>query len=157
MEARVPDFLHIIVTKQDVLARNTQPTIDSLLSLLQSPETALKWRERVDISFDGYNESQWELFEIPEVRDFVYHLDESFPYWLFFLSKAHFGLQCIMLCFLPPFLTPEAQANTFPDRIRKLFEDRWGPAMCYVCEFTGMTGQQVDQMTDRFIEYIKAG
>lgn len=152
-----PDFLYIVVSKQDILLGNTQSTIDVLKSLTRSPEDALKWRERVDIMFDGYNDTQWELFEISEVRDFVYQLDEAFPFWLFFLSKAHFGLQSIMLCFLPPFLKPEAKAEIYPKKIGQLLEDRWIPAMNHVCEFAGMTERGIEQMIDSVMEYIRAG
>lgn len=152
-----PDLLYVVVSKQDVLSGNTQSTLDALKALTRSPEDALMWRERVDIAFDGYNDTQWELFEIPEIRNFVYELDEAFPFWLFFLSKARFGLQCIMLCFLPPFLKTEAKAEIFPERIGRLLEDRWLPAMNHVCEFVGMNEKEIEQMTDRVIEYIRAG
>lgn len=156
-KAMEPDFLYIVVSKQDILSGNAQSTIDVLKSLSRSPEDALKWRERVDIAFDGYNDTRWELFEIPEVRNFVYRLDDDFPFWLFFMSKARFGLQCIMLCFLPPFMKPEARAEIFPETIGRLFEDRWLPAMHYICKFVGMTEGEIEQMTDRVIEYIRAG
>lgn len=156
-KAMESDFLYIVVSKQDILSSNTQSTIDALRSLTRSPEDALKWRERVDIVFDGYNDTEWELFEIPEVRDFVSQLDEAFPFWLFFLTKARFGLQCVMLCFLPPFLEPEAKAEIFPERLGRLFEDHWLPAMNHVCEFTGMTEREIEQMIDRVIEYSRAG
>lgn len=152
-----PDLLQVVVSKQDVLSGNTQPTAEILRALLHSPEQALRWRERVDIAFDGYNETRWELFEIPEVRDFVFQLDEEFPFWLFFLSKAHLGLQCIMLCFLPPFLKPEAKARIFPERVGRLLEERWFPAMNEVCQFVCMSEQEIEQMTDRVVEYIRAG
>ncbi len=77
------DFLYIVVSKEDVLSGNTKSTTQVLKSLTCSPENALKWRERVDIAFDGYNETQWELFEIQEVRQFVCKLDEDSPFWLF--------------------------------------------------------------------------
>lgn len=152
-----PDLLYVVVSKEDVLSGNTLSTIDVLKQLTRSPDDALKWRERVDIVFDGYNDTQWELFEIPEVRNFVYRLDEAFPFWLFFLSKARFGLQCIMLCFLPPFLKPEAKTTMFPERIGRLLEDRWLPAMNHVCAFVGMNNNEIEQMTDRVIEYIRSG
>lgn len=155
--AMEPDLLYVVVSKQDILLGNTQSTIDVLETLTRSPEDAQRWRERVDIVFDGYNDTQWELFEVPEVRHFVYQLDEVFPFWLFFLSKARFGLQCIMLCFLPPFLKPEAKAEMFPERIGRLLEDRWLPAMSHVCEFVGMNEKEIEQMTGRVIEYIRAG
>lgn len=152
-----PDFLNIVVAKRDVLAGDTRSTLDALSSLIRSPADALQWRERVDIAFDGYNDTHWELFEIEEVRNFVLKLDEQFPFWLFFLSKAHFGLQCIMLCLLPPFLKPEAKAEIFSDRIGQLLEDRWFPAMNHVATFVGMSEREIEQMTDRVIEYIRAG
>ncbi len=67
-----PDLLYVVVSKQDVLSGNTLSTIDVLKTLTLSPEDALRWRERVEIAFDGYNDTQCELFEIPEIRDFVY-------------------------------------------------------------------------------------
>ena len=152
-----PDFLHIVVARQDVLAGDTRSTLEALNSLIRSPAQALQWRERVDIAFDGYNETKEELFEMVEVRNFVYQLDEQFPFWFFFLSKAHFGLQCVMLCFLPPFLTPEAKAEIFPERIGRLLEDRWFPAMNHVCAYVGMSEREIEQMTDRVIEYMRAG
>lgn len=152
-----PDFLHVVVSKQDVLSGDTRSTLDVLKSLIRSPAHARQWRERVDIMFDGYNETREELFEIVEVRNFVYQLDEQFPFWFFFLSKAHFGLQCIMLCFLPPFLKPEAKAEIFPERVGRLLEDRWFPAMNHICEFVGMSEPEIEQMTDRVIEYVRAG
>jgi hypothetical protein len=151
-----PDFLYIVVDRQDVMAGNTRPTLDVLKSLIRSPAYARQWHERVDIAFDGYNETKEELFEIVDVRNFVYQLDEQFPFWFFFLSKSHFGLQCIMLCFLPPFLTPEAEAEIFPERIGRLLENRWFPAMNHVCKFIGMSELEIEQMTNRVIEYIWA-
>lgn len=124
--------------------------------MIRTPEDALKWRERVDINFDGYNESRWELFEVSEVRDFVDKLDEHFPYWLFFLAKSHFGLQCVMLCFLPPFLTPEGKASTFPERINMLLENRWFPAMNHICNYVGMSEIEIMKMTDRVVDYLRA-
>ncbi|MGA7951570.1 MAG: hypothetical protein WCA45_15625 [Thiobacillaceae bacterium] len=64
-KALEPDFLSVVVSKQDILLGNTQPTIDVLRTLTRSPEKALKWQERVDIVFVGYTDTQWELFEIP--------------------------------------------------------------------------------------------
>ena len=48
-----------------------------------------------------------------EVSNFVCELDQQFPFWLFFLSKRHRGLQCLLFCFLPPFLTEAGRARSF--------------------------------------------
>lgn len=150
------DFLNVVITREDVASGNTSSTLEVLSSLMSSPQRAIHWRERIDVAFDGYDDTTLELFEIPEVRNFVLKLDEKFPFWLFFLSKSHFGLQCIMLCFLPPFLTLEGKAKIFPSRIQRLLEDRWIPAMNHVCEFVGMSDSEIELMTDRVVEYIRA-
>jgi len=71
MESQLPDFLLVVVSKQDVLAANTEPTLQVLSQLLVSAETVRRYRERVDIAFHGYETDHRELFEIPEVRSFV--------------------------------------------------------------------------------------
>src|SRR6185312_10390513 len=92
------DFLSVVVSREDVEAGDISSTMNVLQRLLASPATARKFFGRVDIMFDGYNGFAAELFEISEVRTFVYKLDEKFPFWLFFLSKHHLGLQCLLFC-----------------------------------------------------------
>lgn len=152
-----PDFLAIIASKDEVLAGDTEGVISSLRTLIASPEAALNWKERVDFAVDGYNNTQWELFEITEVRDFVAKVDDEFPYWLFFLSKYALGLQCVAYCFLPPFLKPDAQAEIFPERLDDLLSRRWFPAMNQVCNWVGMSEFEIDSMTSRAIKYLVTG
>lgn len=113
--------------------------------------------ERVDIAFHGYDHTHEELFEIPEVRDFVYKLDEQFPFWLYFLSKRHLGLQCLLWCFLPPFLTVEARSKIFPERINDLLTKRWLPAMNQIGEHLGLSESQIERLTERALSYITNG
>jgi len=124
---------------------------------MQSPQTAQKYFERVDIAFNGYDTDIRELFEIPEVRNFAYQLDDQFPFWLFFLSKRTLALQCLLFCFLPPFLTEEARARIFPVRIDQLLTNRWFPAMNQVCEFAGFSEQQTEELTNHVVSYIING
>jgi hypothetical protein len=113
--------------------------------------------ERVEISFHGYDHHREELFEIPEVRNFVYQLDEQFPFWLYFLSKRHLGLQCLLFCFLPPFLTEDARSRIFPERINQLLTNRWFPAMNSICEYVGFSEMQIERLTKRALDYITTG
>jgi hypothetical protein len=149
--------LIVIISKEEVESQNTTSPLTALKTLLQSPEKARYFQEKVDIAFHGYDEDAQELFEIPEVRNFVYRLDEEFPYWLFFLSKHYLGLQCLLLCFLPPYLTDEAKARIFPERVRDLLLNRWIPAMNQICEYVGMSGDEIDQLTERAVNYVANG
>lgn len=152
-----PNFFKVVISKQEVLSCNTNKASSTLRAFLASPDTALHWREKVDFAIDGYNDVQWELFELPEVRDFVVKLDSEFPFWLFFLSKYTTGLQCIAYCYLPPFLKKEARAQMFPERLDALLSDRWFPAMNHVCEWVGMSEEEIEKMSERAVKYLLAG
>lgn len=128
------DPLVVVVSKAEVDAMDTSTALAVLQKLVESPGTAREFVERVDIAFHGHDHTKQELFEIPEVRNFIIQLDQQFPFWLFFLSKHHLGLQCLLFCLLPPFLTEEARSRIFPERINQLLSNRWLPAMSQVCQ-----------------------
>jgi len=152
-----PDFATILVSREEVLALDTRSVLSALRALIASPATANHWFERVDFAIDGYNHIRDELFEIPEIRNYVQKLDDEFPFWLFFLSKQHLGLQCIAYCFLPPFLTQEAKAVHFPQKLDQLLSTRWFPAMNQICEWAGKSEQEIEELTDRSVQYLLAG
>lgn len=152
-----PDFVTIVASKEEVLSGNTESVLAAFRSLISSPETALMWREKVDFAIDGYNDVQWELFEIEQVRDFVARIDEQFPFWLFFLSKRDLGLQCVAYCFLPPFLKPDARARIFPERLDDLLSRRWFPAMNQICDWVGLSEHEIEAMSDRSVKYLLTG
>jgi hypothetical protein len=151
------DPLAVVVSRAEVEAMDTAPALAVLEKLIESPETAREFVERVVIVFHGYDDTRQVLFEIPEVRSFVLQLDQQFPFWLYFLSKHYLGLQCLLLCFLPPFLTPEARSQIFPVRIGELFEKRWFPAMNHICGFVGFSESQIERLTDRAVRYATTG
>jgi hypothetical protein len=74
-----------VVSRSEVETADISLALRLLRRLLESPGTSRKFYERVEIVFDGYDHIQDELFEISEGRNFVYRLDEKFPFWLFFL------------------------------------------------------------------------
>jgi hypothetical protein len=154
---KVVDLLTVVISKEDVVTGDVSAPMHVLGRLMESPRTARQFAERVDIAFHGYDEVALELFEMPEVRSYVVRLDEKFPYWLFFLSKHYSGLQCVLLCFLPPSLTKTARAAVFPARIAELLTRRWFPAMNHVCRYAGLSEEEVNALTDRVEDYITHG
>ena len=147
----------IVVSKEEVLARDIQPALALLKRLLESPEIARKYKENVDIAFHGYDDTTWELFEIEPVREYVNLLDNEFPFWLYFLSKEYLGLQCIIHCFLPPFLTDEGKRKIFPERIGKYLMNRGFPAMNHICQYAGCSEDEIEELTERAMQYIETG
>jgi len=160
MASLVPETLDplvVVISRTEVEAMDTSAALTMLKRLTESPDTARAFVERVDIAFHGYDQTSQELFEIPEVRNFAAQLDQQFPFWLFFLSKRHLGLQCLLFCFLPPFLTEAGRAKVFPERINQLLTNRWGPAMTHMCEYAGFSEMQVKRLAERAMAYITTG
>ena len=153
----LPDALFFVVSRQDVEAGDLTEILGSLNHLISTTEIARKYRERVDISFEGYDHDGRELWEIREIRDFVYRLDEQFPYWLFFLDKKLLGLHCLAWCFLPPDLTEEAQRTIYPQRLDELLERRWFPALNTLARATGISETELRAISDRSVEYLVNG
>jgi hypothetical protein len=151
------DPLVFIVSRDEVEAGDISVALGNLRQLLESRETARAFVERVDIAFHGFEDVRWELPEIPEVRDFVHQLDDHFPCWLFFLSKRHLGLQCLLHCFLSPLLTDEGRARLHPAEVEKLLSGRWFPAMNHICGYVGYSKGQVERLTERALAYVTTG
>ena len=157
MKIPVEGPLVIVVARSDVDKQDISAVVAVFKRLLESVETARLLRERVDISFHGYDADRRELFEIPEVRQFVASLDRSFPYWLYFLTRHSTGLQAIAFCFLPPYLTAEAQRSIWPQRLGELIERRWGPALAQIGAQVGLEDEEVTRMLADSAHYFLEG
>ena len=147
----------IVVARDEVEGRVAPTSTDSLKSCLSSPARVRSFFEKVDIAFHGYDDDKRELFEIPEVRNFVSRLDDQFPFWLFFLTKEGLGLQCIMLCLMPPYLTEEAKRTVLPERLDELLSKRWFPAMNQICMVAGFSERQIEELSDAVVSYFVKG
>ncbi len=151
------DPIVILVSRDEVEGRVATTCVDALKSCLSSPERARSLCERVDIAFHGYDNDPRELFEIVEIRNFVSFLDDNFPFWLFFLTKAGSGLQCITLCMMPPFLTEEARRTVHAERLNDLLTKRWFPAMNHVCGIVGFSEEKIEALSDGMADYFIKG
>lgn len=147
----------IVITRDEVNARDTSSVVSALRSLMQSPARARQFFEQVDIAFHGYDDITAELFEIDAVRDYARALDEQFPYWLFFMDKTGSGLHCLSLCFMPPFLTKAAKQKIFPERLDALLSNRWFPAMNQICDWVGFSEDEIEALSDRSVTYLLYG
>lgn len=153
----IDDYLMISISKEEVQAEEFGNVLATLNSFLESPETAKRFRENVDLGFSGYDDDRRELFEIIEVRNYIRRLDEKFPYWLFFLSKFGTGLQCIFLAMMPPHLNQKGKESVFPERLNTLLTNRWFPAMNSVCTFVKMDETDIKRLSERAVSYLTEG
>jgi len=149
--------LLIVVSRDEVLRKDISGPLMTLKHLISSRENIRANMLNVDISFDGYENTREELFEIPEVRRYVHALDVDFPYWLYFLSRHFMGLQCLAYCYLDAYLIEEVRREDHPKQLANLIERRWGPALNQICSAAGHTESEADSLLESALSYFKSG
>tara|TARA_X000000950_G_C13644144_1_gene548841 strand:+ start:82 stop:615 length:534 start_codon:yes stop_codon:yes gene_type:complete len=151
-------LLRIIIDKRDVESGNVAPTINKLKALCSSKSIAKQHMGKVDISFQGYDDIQTELWDIKEVRNFVSALNENFTHWLFFLSQKTAGLHAILFCLLPVKRKGMAQ-YVDPEDINKLCQQQWWQGFNEMSEFTGLSldPKQEEEFGMLAFEYLLTG
>jgi hypothetical protein len=149
--------LLIVVSRDEVLRQDISGPIKTLRHLISNREIIRANMLNVDISFSGYEDTREELFEITEVRNYVYALDAQFPFWLYFLSRHFMGLQCLAYCHLLPFLTREARMERHPSQLADLIERRWGPALFEICSASGHSEAEAEVLLKSAMEYFASG
>ena len=147
----------IVVSTEELLALDTGPALDKLRSFIATPADALRWFERVDIAFDGYESDPNRWFSIPAIHDYVGKLDGEFSYWLFLLSKERLGLQRIAHCLILPPTAKTTSVSNFAFKLDELLSSRWFPAMNELCERVHMSDQEIESLSYRSVTYLLSG
>jgi hypothetical protein len=150
------DFLTVVISRQQIEDGDISEPLGVLRQLLNRG-TAIKFCEKVEIGVSGFDDDTRELYEIEEVRKFVYKLDSEFPYWLYFLTKRGTGLAFILSCFCPPFLTPEAQTRIWNEEIADYLSKRGFPASNHFCQAIGCSEEEIRRLSARSTEYAFHG
>ena len=92
------DYVGIVVSRQEVESLDIAPSLHVLESLLYDAETVRMFQGQVGLSFHGYDTDPRELYQVPEVRQYLASLDSKFPYWFYFLSTDDEALKVIAFC-----------------------------------------------------------
>ncbi len=148
------DHLSIVISRDEIEKEDFSGPLKVLNQLTANITNIKYFREKVDVSFDGYNNTRDELWEIPDVRNYIIQLDSKFPFWLYFLSRNGGGLYVIIKCFLLPFLTPAADKKVNGEKLQNYLEERGFLAMNHLCDVAGVSEEENVKMTNRFLNYF---
>lgn len=154
MESGV-DHLTIVISRNQVDQNDIATPLNILNQLLSDTEISNFYKERIALSFDGYNNTREELWEIPDVRKYVMNLDSQFPYWLFFLNKNDDGLSVIIRCFLLPHLNAAGNKEHNLPRLESYLTNRGFPAMNQICDALELTEDENIEISDNVMRYIE--
>jgi hypothetical protein len=146
---RVDDWL-LRVSRAEIEARDIIPAILELGPLL-APENVTRFKRKLTLWVDGYDDDPRELFEIDEVRRWVQLLDVAFPFWFYFLSlEPRSSLRWIPLCLCPYGSRGKTIDPGALDRFLKwhLF------AMGSLCAVHRIPGEELDRLAKEIHEFF---
>ena len=87
------------IDREDILDFNFKEIYTFLLSI---KDDSRKYFNKINVTISGYDKDEREIYEIPEIRDYITFLDKCFPYWFYFLyndlPQKHSPIGTIMLC-----------------------------------------------------------
>lgn len=83
------------VTREEIEAHDQEGVLELFATLKQYGRAV---RGRVAIIFDGYNHLPQEIFEIPDIREWVAGLLQKMPYCLYCLTPIENNLQVLVAC-----------------------------------------------------------
>lgn len=145
---------------QDVREQETRTPRLFFDRMKATKELAAQCQGKVEIMFSGYDDDPRELFEIPEVRDYVAKLDRALPDLFFFVRSQQptYTLMTFALCQTNvewPYgrstkeVTKQVTYDTLPVA---MFIERHCPALNELTEWIGMPLEEEKRL---FFEAVK--
>ena len=94
------------VAKEDLFLPPDSRSLDFLIADLESFR---RYRGRLLVFFDGYNDDPREIFEVPEIKSWSRRFFEVWPHWLWFFAHLHPQQFVFPLLFVDSILMPSGR------------------------------------------------
>jgi len=99
-ELKESDYIHCIIDRNDIEADKYQFLIDFFERLQLNDALCKASQGVVELSIHGYDGDDRELWQIPEVINWMKLIEPQIKYWFYFIKTEHpcYWLRTIMLC-----------------------------------------------------------
>jgi hypothetical protein len=152
-------FIHIVARRSEVENCMIDSTLTALEFLNSDPKEAVRYKNNVTLSFQGYDEDPRALFQIEEVRQFVQSLNAKWYMWFFFMTKEVpiSPLAVITLCLCRYRRSPLGLFVPVREDSKKFFWFHFG-ALRAVCKINNVSSEQTETVVNEVIDYsMKVG
>lgn len=93
-----PALVVMSISRDEVEKKRIASTLEKLMTMSDSKEKVMLYKDSLALLFEGYDEDARELVEIPEVRAFMKELLTEWPYWMWYLARFSGDIQRLMGC-----------------------------------------------------------
>lgn len=95
LQVKKAELFFFSVSKKEVINKDYKRIINSLDILKEAGKEA---KSKLFLVFDGYDNDKREIYEIPEIRDFVKYIYENYKYLFYFLTTLNNNRSIIYAC-----------------------------------------------------------
>jgi hypothetical protein len=150
-----PSFVHIVARRHEVEKCKIEPTLSVLQLLTSDPETALRHKNNVTLSFQGYDQDPRGLFQIEEVRQFVERLNAKWYMWFFFMTKDVniSPLAAVTLCLCRYKRSRAGRFQPVVADAKRLFTYHF-TALRFMCKTCNLSDEQTEAAVEEVIDYF---
>lgn len=159
------DNIVFLIAKEDIIDRSYENIILGIDRLKVNAELLIKSREKIDIGIHGYDNDLRELYEIPEVINWVKHIFHFTSGLSYFLAKNKYSqfLKVVQLCYMKYEKTETQFFDNNGIRIKELIVDfKTGKELLDILfsdlnEFTNKYGFSIEtnkEITNNIAKYL---
>lgn len=145
----------LAIDRDEVSQSLSEGLRQTLLNMQKDAETAARFRRKLELVFTGYDDDPRELWDIPEVRDYVARLDAFFPHWFYFCCLEGQTLRVLLYCLSslePVGGHPEGRRVSGRDEIE--FFSRHYLALNELFHRFGLPGEENARVSREIAEYF---
>ena len=124
---------------------------------MTSKERARTQFQNLSISISGYDNDPRPLYQIKEVRNFVFKLNEKFSCWLYFMNLSLDGLLAVAMSLLPPPEDGNIKVEIDTEAMYQLLKTQWLPALFDFGAAMGMSDAQLQLTAAQCVDYFVHG
>ena len=147
------DLRLVVITKQEVEARDTSKVLRILRGLLK-PKMIRRSLFRLELQIRGYENDSRELPRIPEVRSFMVQLDCEWPYWFAFCNPKTLSLMFVTFTVCPCRFHPNA-VGLEPDTFKRFTIAKFN-AVNQLADQGLISEEQSSDVTKRVYRYYRS-
>ena len=90
--------VHLPIMREEIEDMNFDKVLNTLNSFVISREIALGFLGKVEVSITGYEDDIRELYEIPEVAEYLIAINTKWAYWMFIQFPQGCWLSVLLSC-----------------------------------------------------------
>jgi hypothetical protein len=90
--------LILTISPADIERQSTGPLLGAIRHWAESSKRPLTLLGQLQVLFAGYGADSRELWQVPNVRQFVQSIDEEFPFWFYFADLNSEFLRVLAFC-----------------------------------------------------------